>query len=129
MDGHRDCSGWSKSDRGEISYDVPSVQNLKRNDTNELPKQKQTHRLREQAPGCQGGRTEGSDRYRVWDWHYARLGLLGGAGGKEPACQSRRLKRFGFDPGVRKIPWRRIQYSCSPLQYSGLKNPVDRGAW
>ena len=60
---------------------------------------------------------------------YALLGLLGGAGGKEPACQSRRLKRFGFDPGVRQIPWRRIQYSCSPLQYSCLKNPMDRGAW
>ena len=42
MDGYRDCSEWSKSDRGEISYDVPYVQNLKRNDTNELPKQKLT---------------------------------------------------------------------------------------
>ena len=27
--------------------------------------------------------------------------------GKEPACQCRRLKRCGFDPWVRKIPWRR----------------------
>ena len=31
----------------------------------------------------------------------------GGASGKEPACQSRRLKRQGFDPWVGKIPWRR----------------------
>ena len=28
-------------------------------------------------------------------------------GGKEPACQSRRCKRPGFDPRVGKIPWRR----------------------
>ena len=27
--------------------------------------------------------------------------------GKEPACQFRRHKRCGFDPCVRKIPWRR----------------------
>ena len=28
-------------------------------------------------------------------------------GNKEPACQCRRLKRCGFNPWVRKIPWRR----------------------
>ena len=27
--------------------------------------------------------------------------------GKEPACQCRRHKRRGFDPWVRRIPWRR----------------------
>ena len=31
----------------------------------------------------------------------------GGASGKEPTCQCRRGKRCGFDPWVRKIPWRR----------------------
>jgi len=30
-----------------------------------------------------------------------------GTGGKEPACQCIRHKRYGFDPWVRKIPWRR----------------------
>ena len=30
-----------------------------------------------------------------------------GAGLKEPACQCRRCKRHGFNPWVRKIPWRR----------------------
>ena len=34
-------------------------------------------------------------------------GFPGGAGGKEPACQGRRYKRFGFDPWVEKKPWRR----------------------
>ena len=31
----------------------------------------------------------------------------GGAGGKEPAYQCRRHRRLGFNPWVRKIPWRR----------------------
>ena len=31
----------------------------------------------------------------------------GSATGKEPTCQCRRHKRCGFDPWVRKIPWRR----------------------
>ena len=45
--GPRDCHAeWSKSDReGEILYDNPYMWNLKRNDTNELTKQKETHRL------------------------------------------------------------------------------------
>ena len=34
-------------------------------------------------------------------------GFPGGARGKEPACQCRRRKTHGFDPWVRKIPWRR----------------------
>ena len=38
MDGPRKCHNeWSKSDReGEISYGIPYMWNLKRNDTNEL---------------------------------------------------------------------------------------------
>ena len=35
------------------------------------------------------------------------LGFPGSATGKELACQCRRLKRYWFDPCVRKIPWRR----------------------
>ena len=42
--------------------------------------------------------------------------------GKESACQCRRLE---FDPWVGKIPWQR---NGNPLQYSCLKNPMDRGA-
>ena len=33
----------------------------------------------------------------------------GVASGKEPACQCRRHKRHGFNPWVRKIPWRKWQ--------------------
>ena len=39
-------------------------------------------------------------------WLYIK-GFLGGASGKEPACQWRRLERHGFDSWVGKIPWRR----------------------
>ena len=37
MDGPRAChTELSKSDRGEILYDIPYIWNLRRNDTNEL---------------------------------------------------------------------------------------------
>ena len=32
---------------------------------------------------------------------------MGFPGGKESVCQCRRRRRHGFDPWVRKIPWRR----------------------
>ena len=32
--------------KGKISYDIPCMWNLKRNDTNELTKQQETHRLK-----------------------------------------------------------------------------------
>ena len=38
--------------------------------------------------------------------HYA-VGFVGGANGKELACQCKRHKRRGFDPWVGKIPWKR----------------------
>ena len=41
-------------------------------------------------------------------------------------CQCRGHKQYGFDPWVGKIPWRR---NSTPLQYSCLENPMDRGAW
>ena len=52
-------------------------------------------------------------------------GFPGGTSGNEPARQYRRHKRREFSPWVGKIPWRR----GNPLQYSCLKNPMDRGAW
>ena len=41
--------------------------------------------------------------YYLWlpSWRY----------GKEPACQCRRHKRLGFNPWVRKTPWRRAWQS------------------
>ena len=43
----------------------------------------------------------------------------GDASCKELTCQCRRL---GFDPWVRKIPWRK---NGNPLQDSCLKNPLE----
>ena len=47
-----------------------------------------------------------------------RWGFPGGASGKEPTCQCRRLKRFGVDQWVRKIPWRRA-WKLTPVFLPG----------
>ena len=40
------------------------------------------------------------------------------ASGKEPTCQCRRHKGLGFDPQVRKIPWRRA-WQLTPVFLPG----------
>ena len=53
-------------------------------------------------------------------------GFPGGAGGKEPACQCGRCK-------TRVRPLDEEDPAAgghgNPLQYYGLENPMDRGAW
>ena len=44
---------------------------------------------------------------------------------KNPLANAAR-QRLGFNPWVKKMPWRR---ACNPLQYSCLENPLDREAW
>ena len=46
------------------------------------------------------------------------MGIPGGASGKEPACQCRRLKRQWFNPWVGKIPWRR-EWQPTPVFLPG----------
>ena len=46
--------------------------------------------------------------------------------GKESTCQCRRCRRHGFDPWVRKIPWRR---KWQPIPGFLPEKPKDRGAW
>ena len=54
------------------------------------------------------------NKVNIWqDW-----GLAGGANGKEPACQCLRRKRPGFDPWVRKIPWKRA-WQPTPVSLPG----------
>ena len=48
-----------------------------------------------------------------------------GSVGKQSACNTGHTGD-GFDPWVGKIPG---GGNGNPLQYSGLKNPMDRGAW
>ena len=70
MDGPRDChTEWNKSDRErEMSYDIPYMWNLKRNDTKKLTyKTKETHRLREWNYGCPWLKAGGTDSWGVWD--------------------------------------------------------------
>ena len=45
-------------------------------------------------------------------------GFPGGTSGKEPTCQSRRHRKCGFNPWVRKIPWRRA-WQPTPVFLAG----------
>ena len=53
----------------------------------------------------------------------ANLGFPRSSVGKESACNARDL---GLIPGLGRSPG---EGNSKPLQYSCLKNPVDRGAW
>ena len=46
------------------------------------------------------------------------LGFPGGTSDEEPACQCRRHKRYGFDPWVGTLPWRRA-WPPSPVFLPG----------
>ena len=51
------------------------------------------------------------------------LGFPGGSDSKEPACH---VGDLGLIPGLGRSPGGGYG---NPLQYSGLENPLDRGAW
>ena len=51
------------------------------------------------------------------------LGSLGGSAGKESACNEGDL---GLVSGLGRSPG---EGNGSPLQYSRLENPMERGAW
>ena len=56
----------------------------------------------------------------------------GGASGKEPSCHCRRCKRHGFDPWVRKIPWRREQHPTPiflPGEFHGQRSLAGYSPW
>ena len=54
------------------------------------------------------------------------IGLPRWLSGKESSYQCRRCRRLGFDPWVRKIPWRR-EWQPTPIFLPG--ESMDRGAW
>ena len=56
----------------------------------------------------------------------AKIQNTGITSGKEPACQRRRHERRGLIPELRRLPG---GGHGSPLQYSYLENPMDRGTW
>ena len=58
------------------------------------------------------------------DSHYQKTeGFPGGSAGKESACNT---GDPGLIPGLGRSPG---EGNGNPLQYSRLKNPMDRGAW
>ena len=60
------------------------------------------------------------------------LGFPGGASGKEPICQCRKCKRLGFDPWVRKIPWKRAWQPTPvflPRESHGQRSPMSYASW
>ena len=57
---------------------------------------------------------------------HACMGLLWWLSGKESACQCRRTRDVGLIPGLRRCPGGE---NGNALQYSCLKNSMDRGSW
>ena len=71
-----------------------------------------------------------------WEWNnritQSWKGFLGGASGKESACQCRRHKRPGFDPWVRKISWRRTWQPTPvflPGEFHGHRSLTGYSPW
>ena len=59
-------------------------------------------------------------------------GFPGGTSGKEITCQCRRHKRLGFNPWIRKIPWRRKWHPTPvllPGKPHGRRNLVGCSPW
>ena len=62
----------------------------------------------------------------------AAVGFPSGASGEEPACQCRRGKRCGFNPGIGKIPWRRKWQPTPvflPRESHGQRSLVGYSPW
>ena len=61
-----------------------------------------------------------------------KCGFPDGVSGKEPTCQCKRYKRRGFNPWVRKIPWRRAWQPTPvflPRESHGQRNLTDYSPW
>ena len=75
------------------------------------------------CPGLEETEPASLIRYFDWVnlstiWQALREGFPGSTTGKEPTCQCRRCKRFGFNPWVRKIPWSR-KWQLTPVFLPG----------
>ena len=61
--------------------------------------------------------------FSIEPFYFTLAGFPGGSDGKESACHAGDL---GSVPGLGRSPGEGNGY---PLQYSGLENPLGRGAW
>ena len=59
-------------------------------------------------------------------YHLAREGFPDGSVSKESACNTDNIGDGGSSPGLGRFP---RGGDGHPVQYSCLKNPMDRGAW
>ena len=67
--------------------------------------------------------------YLVFGNVWSTGGFSGGSDGKESVCQCRRP---GFDPWVRKIPWRRKWHPTPVLlsgEFHGQRSPEGYNPW
>ena len=67
--------------------------------------------------------------YRVLE---GNVGFPGSASGKEPTYQCRRHKKHGFDPWIRKIPWRKARQPTPvflPGESQGQRSLVGYSPW
>ena len=63
-------------------------------------------------------------------WAETISGFPGGASGKEPICQYRRLRKLRFNPWVRKISWNRTWQPAPvflPVEFHGQRSLVGYG--
>ena len=83
--------------------------------------------------GDQPGRRERIARALQWlFFKCSSFGLPREFSGKESACYCRKLKRQGFDPWVRKIPWRRAWQPTPvflPGESHGQRSLVGCSPW
>ena len=78
--------------------------------------------------------SEGGHRLQCWPamailielFFSCRMGFPGRSVIKNFLVNARRHRRYGFDPWVKKIPWRR---KWQPTPVFLLENPMDIGAW
>ena len=99
-----------------MPYDILYRWNLKRIDTNELTKRKETHRL-----GEHGHQGKGWEKGIVRQFRMDMCDFPGGSDGKASACNAgdpASIPGYGRSPG---------EGNSNPLQYSCLENPMDGG--
>ena len=82
----------------------------------------------------QTGRDAGRNQGAALRHHLLEVtgGFPGGAAGKKPTCQQRRLKRRRFNSWVRKIPWNRKWQRAPvflPEKSHGQRILVDYSPW
>ena len=66
------------------------------------------------------------DSLDQYSWLYSKMGFPSGSAGKESTCSSEDTGDVGSIPRWEDSPGER---NTNPLQYSYLKNPMNRGAW